>query len=211
MARAKLRAEAEDTRETILRAALQAFAEKGYDGAGTREITTQAGVNHGLIPYYFGSKEKLWQEAVDLAFRDMAGGLKELLADPSVTDDRDRAARMIRAHVHYVAAHPEFVRLMHEEGKRRGPRMRWIVDRHVKPLYDAIAALLERGQQAGTLALDVPPVHFFYLLAGSVGVIFHQAEECRRVSGVDPFDPEVIETHAQLVERLLLGPAPEGS
>jgi AcrR family transcriptional regulator len=190
-----------DSRELLLRAALRSFAEKGFDGASTREIASAAGVNHGLIPYYFRTKQKLWQAAVDLAFGDMKAGLEALLADPSITDDRVRAARMIRAHVHYVARNPEFVRLMHEEGKRRGPRMRWIVDTHVKPLYEAIKTLLERS----TLHVDMAPVHFFYVMAGAVGVIFHQAEECRRLAGVDPFDPSVVEEHARVIERLLLG------
>ena len=185
-----------------MREALRVFSEKGFDGASTREIAAGAGVNHGLIPYYFRTKQKLWQEAVDLAFADMKAGLDGLLADPSIADDRERLGRLIRAHVQYVAQHPEFVRLMHEEGKRRGPRTRWIVDRHVQPLYDAVATLVSRG----TLHVDVPPVHFFYIVAGSVGVIFHQAEECRRLTGVDPFDPAVIEEHARVVERLLLGP-----
>ncbi len=195
-----------ETRQLILRSALQAFAEKGFEAASTREIAAAAGVNHGLIPYYFGTKLKLWQAAVDLAFADMKTDLDAVLADPSVTDDRERAARLIRAHVRYVARSPEFVRLMHEEGKRRGPRTRWIVDRHVKPLYDAITALLEGGD----LRLDFAPVHFFYLLAGAVGVIFHQAEECRRLTGVDPFDPSVVEEHARVVERVLLGTADDG-
>ncbi len=196
-----------DTRGLLLRAALQSFAEKGFEGASTREIASAAGVNHGLIPYYFRTKQKMWQAAVDLAFADMKAGLEALLADPTITDDRERAARMIRAHVHYVARHPEFVRLMHEEGKRRGPRTRWLVDTHVKPLYDAITALLERG----TPHIDIPPVHFFYVVAGAVGVIFHQAEECKRLTGVDPFDPAVVEEHARVVERLLLGATADAS
>ncbi len=195
-----------ETRELLLRAALEAFAEKGFDGASTREIAAAAGVNHGLIPYYFRTKLKLWKAAVDLAFADMKAGVDALLADPSITDDRERTARMIRAHVRFVAAHPEFVRLMHDEGKRRGPRTRWLVDTHVKPLYQAITALIERSPQ-----IDIPPLHFFYVLAGAVGVIFHQAEECRRLAGVDPFEPEVVEEHARIVERLLLGMTAENA
>ena len=204
MARTAAQSEA-GTRELILRAALRAFSVRGFDGASTREIAAEAGVNHGLIPYYFGSKLRLWQAAVDLAFAELSEGLAAILASPSIVDDRERAARVVRAHVRFVAEHPEFVRLMHEEGKRSGPRMRWIADRHVKPLYQAIAGLVERGRARGTLRSDIPPLHFFYVLAGAAGVLFHQAEECKRISGVDPFAPEVVEEHERVVERLLLG------
>ena len=206
MAKAAAAQAGAETRDLIVQAALEAFTEKGFDGASTREIATRVGVNHGLIPYYFRTKQRLWQAAVDLAFADMAAGIESALADPSISDDRERARRMIRAHVHFVARRPEFVRLMYEEGKRRGPRMRWLVDRYVKPQYDAVVRLLERGGAASSLASGVAPVHFFYALAGSTGLIFHQAEECKRVSGVDPFDPEVVEAHARFVELLLLGP-----
>jgi AcrR family transcriptional regulator len=56
------------TRERILAAALQVFAERGFDGARTREIAERAGANLGLIKYYFDSKEQLWKAAVARAF-----------------------------------------------------------------------------------------------------------------------------------------------
>lgn len=210
MARAA-EAEATGAREQILVAALRAFAERGFDGATTREIATEAGVNHGLIRYYFGDKARLWRDAVDRAFAELASGLEAVLGDASIPDDRERVGRLLRGYVRFVARHPEFVRLMHDEGKRRGPRMRWLVDRHVKPLYAALSALVRRAGASGVLPLDVHPIHLHYVIAGSVGLIFHQAEECRRLSGIDPFDESVVEEHARVVERLLLGPPPEPS
>lgn len=195
-----------ETRELILRAALKAFAEKGFDGATTREIAAAAGVNHGLIPYYFGAKLKLWQAAVDVAFAELETGLEAILSDPGIADDRERTGRLIRNYVRFVARHPEFVRIMHDEGKRRGPRMRWLADRHVRPLYDGIRSLMSRAQKRGALPPDVDPVHFLYILAGAVGLIFHQAEECKRLTGIDPFEPSVVEDHARAVQYLFLGP-----
>ena len=196
-----------ETRDRIVSAALDVFTEKGFEAASTRQIAARVGVNHGLIPYYFGTKRKLWQAAVDHAFDDMQEETDAILADPATPDPRERAAQMIRAHVSFVARRPAFVRLMFEEGKRRGERMRWIVDRHVQPLYDSVVEAIEQLPGRGDPALDVSPVHFFYIMAGATGLIFHQSEECRRVSGVDPFDPEIVETHARVVEWMLLGPA----
>lgn len=210
MARAAAaRQEAVDSRELILRAALRAFAQRGFDGASTREIAADAGVNHGLIPYYFGSKGKLWRAAVDLAFGELKAGFDAVLAAPGLLDDRSRVERMIHAHVRFVAAHPEFVRLMHDEGKRGGPRMRWLVDRHVKPLFAVIEALVGRASSRGMLPPDLTPLHFFYVFAGATGLLFHQAEECKRLTGRDPFEPEIVEQHARVVSRLLLGPPQE--
>jgi len=198
-----------DTRETILTAALEAFAEKGFDGATTREIATRAGVNHGLIRYYFGSKPKLWRDAVDRAFAELEARLEAVLDDASIIDDHERVRLLIRDFVRYVGHNPEFARLMHEEGKRRGPRMRWLVDRHVKPLYEVATTMVARARGTSLLPLDIPPVHLHYILAGAVTFIFHQAEECKRLTGIDPFDESVIEDHARFVEHLFLGPPSE--
>ena len=58
------------TREAILRSALAAFARSGYDGVGVREIAQRAGVTGVLVNRYFGSKEKLFSAAVEIAFSD---------------------------------------------------------------------------------------------------------------------------------------------
>lgn len=195
-----------DTRELILAAALKTFAERGFDGASTREIATRAGVNHGLISYYFGNKSKLWRDAVDRAFVALSAGLDAVRDDPAITDDRARTRLLIRGFVRFVAAHPEFVLLMHEEGKRKGDRMRWLVDRHVKPMFEVVSTLVKGASAHGFFPADIAPVHFHYILAGSVGLFFHQAEECKRLSGVDPFDESAIEAHARAVEYLILGP-----
>ena len=206
--RASARAEAsEATRERILAAALAAFSERGFDGASTRQIAARAGANLGLLQYHFGSKQDLWRAAVERAFAELRSGVEQALREPAPADERERTRRLIRGYVRFVARNPEFVRIMHDEGKRRGPRMRWLVDHHVKPLYQAFRAQLERAQQRGALPAHVDALHFHYVLIGAVGLIFHQAEECKRLTGVDPSDPAVTEAHAEAVEHLLLGPA----
>ena len=195
-----------DSRERILRAALAAFSQAGFDGAKTRDIAARADVTLGLLQYYFGSKLELWKAAVDLAFADLGRGLDAVLRDPAPADLRSRLRLLIRAQVHFVGASPEFVRLMHEEGKRRGPRMRWLVDRHAKPLFEKLVPMMLRGQEEGLLPADVAPIHFAYAFIGAIDLIFHQAEECKRLSGIDPTDPEEVEAHARAVEYLFLGP-----
>lgn len=54
------------TRDAILRAARESFAEAGYDRASVRKIATAAGVDPALVLHYFGSKDGLFAEAVSL-------------------------------------------------------------------------------------------------------------------------------------------------
>lgn len=52
------------TREAILEAARQRFAEHGFDGATIRGIAADAGVDPALVHHYFGTKERLFVEAM---------------------------------------------------------------------------------------------------------------------------------------------------
>jgi len=52
------------TRQAIMQSARRAFAKAGYAGAGVREIAHGAGVTAMLVNRYFGSKERLFAEAV---------------------------------------------------------------------------------------------------------------------------------------------------
>ena len=54
-----------DTREAILDAAREAFAEQGYDGASIRGIATSAGVDPALVHHYFGTKDQLFLAAMN--------------------------------------------------------------------------------------------------------------------------------------------------
>lgn len=54
-----------DRRELLLQTAVTVFGRQGYDAAGTRAIAEQAGVNLGLITYYFGSKHDLYLAVFD--------------------------------------------------------------------------------------------------------------------------------------------------
>ncbi|MCP5070327.1 MAG: TetR/AcrR family transcriptional regulator, partial [bacterium] len=182
-----------DTPERILEAALEAFAQKGFEGARTRDIAARAKVTLGLVQYHYGTKEELWKAAVERAFEDLEGGLERVLTDFESLDERALLRVLIRAHVRFVAEHTAFIRIMHDEGKQRGPRMRWLTDLYVKPLFSKITSLIESAQQSGILLSDINPAHFVYALVGAAGMIFHQAEECKRLTGFDPCDPDPIE------------------
>jgi AcrR family transcriptional regulator len=56
----------QDTREAILVAARQAFAERGFDNTSVRQIAGTAGVDPALVHHYFGSKDQLFLDAMQV-------------------------------------------------------------------------------------------------------------------------------------------------
>lgn len=51
--------------EALLDAAERLLVEVGYAGITTRRLAEEAGVNHGLVHYYFGSNEALLVRALE--------------------------------------------------------------------------------------------------------------------------------------------------
>ncbi|GIG89983.1 TetR/AcrR family transcriptional regulator [Plantactinospora endophytica] len=69
-----------DTREVILRAARDAFAERGFDRTSIRAIATSAGVDPALVHHYFGTKDQLFLATIDIPF-DPQELLPQIAAD----------------------------------------------------------------------------------------------------------------------------------
>jgi AcrR family transcriptional regulator len=191
----------EATRERIVKAALAAFAERGFRGASTREIAQRAGTNQGLITYHFRTKDALWRAAADRIFGRLATSLREQLASFGSEDPRERAREAIRVYVGFAAAHPELFRLMVDEGKNAEARMRWLVDTHLEPRYEEFRRL--QGVRAAGIDEALLP-HAYYVMAGAGSLIFAVAPECRRLTGLDPGRETAIEIHADFVARLLV-------
>ena len=62
-------ADPEQTRVTILDAAEDEFAEHGFHGTRMMAIAKRAEVTHGLLHYYFESKDGLYEQVVGRLFR----------------------------------------------------------------------------------------------------------------------------------------------
>ncbi|MEV8552698.1 TetR family transcriptional regulator [Streptomyces glaucescens] len=57
-----------DTRDRILAAAREQFSEHGYEKTSVRGIAKAAGVDPALVHHYFGTKEQVFQAAVETVF-----------------------------------------------------------------------------------------------------------------------------------------------
>jgi AcrR family transcriptional regulator len=198
------RPSADPTRERIVAAALDLFSERSFEGATTREIAARAGVTQPLLNYHFQSKNTLWRAAVDSLFEELTDALAARADGLRGVDDLTATRLIVRDFIFFSAHHPQLHRIITQECKIDGPRMDWLVERHIRPLYDAtverFARLIERGELP-----DIPATHLYYIVTGAGPTMFVLAPECRRLSGIDPSDPNVIEAHADAVCALLFG------
>ncbi|AOS62767.1 TetR/AcrR family transcriptional regulator [Actinoalloteichus hymeniacidonis] len=98
-----------DTRETLLAAAREVFAERSFEQATVRMIAERAGVDAAMVNHWFGGKDGLFATAVALPFDP------GLLIPTVVEGDRAQApARMIGAFLSIWDAHPGgFAALFH--------------------------------------------------------------------------------------------------
>lgn len=215
-----LRPSADGTRRRIIDAAADLFAERSFEGATTREIAARAGVTQPLLNYHFRSKGALWQAAVDSLFDMLAAStaprsseldsLASSGADnpaPSGADNLDPVAaarQRVREFVVFSARHPQLHRIISQESKADSDRMDFLVERHIRPLYEATVAMFEQLVVADRVP-PIAPAHLYYLLTGAGPTMFVLAPECRRLTGLDPEDDSVIEAHADAVCLLLFG------
>ena len=66
--------------EALLDAAERLLVEVGYAGITTRKLAEEAGVNHGLVHYYFGSNENLLVRALERFTERLIARQRELYA-----------------------------------------------------------------------------------------------------------------------------------
>jgi AcrR family transcriptional regulator len=91
----------QDTRRRLLEAALIVFAEKGFEGAGIRDIAERAKANSAMVQYHFKGKEGLYQEALHFAFEQGPVWIHLLLPppEPGEPDARRKALERFKSYV----------------------------------------------------------------------------------------------------------------
>ncbi len=68
--------------EALLDAAERLLVETGYASVTTRRVAAEAGVNHGLVHYYFGSVENLLVRVLERFTERMIERQRAMYADP---------------------------------------------------------------------------------------------------------------------------------
>jgi AcrR family transcriptional regulator len=144
------------SREALLAAAENLFAERGYEGASLNDIASAAGLSRGAPNYFFGSKDQLYSGVIERTFaaRDQATRaafepVREWCNTGSGFDDlRGALASAAEDYMAFLAERPTFVKLIMREELSGGASIR-SRQRRSAPMEDAFAALRSAGAGRG--------------------------------------------------------------
>ncbi len=103
-----------DKKEHIMNAAIELFAEKGFDGSSIRDLAAKADVNVAMVNYYFGSKDKLFEALVENKARFMRGKLDEIENNAKLSEI-EKIDSIIESYVERLLSQPLFHRILYQE------------------------------------------------------------------------------------------------
>lgn len=189
--------------EAVLDAALDAFAERGFEGTSVREIARDLGVSHNLIPQRIGSKDDLWRAAVDHGFGQLAVALASTFDDSGAATDLDRLRAVVVRFIEANAARPALLRIISREAIAPGPRFDHLWERFIDPVRAFGEALLLDLEAAGQVRTGSVALMYFFMTHGAGGPLALPALAERFGVQVDPDDTLAVHRHAVAATDLL--------
>jgi AcrR family transcriptional regulator len=191
------------TQQKLLDAAVEAFSESGFKGTSTRDIADRAGVHHPLITYHFKNKDQLWRSAADRIFREFNISLVKAMAEVPESRPRARAETFIRTYVRYAYNQPALHKFILQESSHPSARLDWLVENHLKPLFDIVVKSLRELQELG-IAPPGDPAILFNMIRVSAGGLLALSEEIKGTSNIDFESEDNLDELAGMIVRCFL-------
>lgn len=196
-------------REELLDVAQRAFAERGFEATGMRDITDQAGVAHGMVRHHFGSKNGLWRAVVDRAVDRYRTALVSYATAENEHPRDVRAATRAAVHAFLTvnAQHPDLLRLTLHESVRGGERLDYLLQQY-QPVAALMAPLFHRARRAGYLHQFTQPAFLLFLLtAGAMPFALPALSAGLLGSPLKPGNAQT-RRHIERILETLYGPEP---
>jgi len=182
-----------ETRGRILGAALTEFSAHGLAGARMDKIAGAASVNKALLYYYYDSKEKLYDAALEMIsakIRDRTMAVFVLESSPG-----ERLLYLALDHFDRIMTQHEFQRLMQQEMIRlhqgESAELPIIVKRVFAPVQAMYQSLVREGIESGEL-IHADWLQIQLAALGANVVYFMSAPVWRILLPFDPLAPEVL-------------------
>ena len=173
---------AEQTKERILKAAIEIFARDGFAGAHVAEIAERAEVNVALLYRYFGSKEDLLQAVLDQFIEAARPQREQLLARQALPSTGEELRALARWGWQYMEQRRDLIKIVLSESLQDHGHNELLFHLFDTMLQNLPPALTERRDEE---ALQLGMTVFFFgltpfLMALAIG------EQWATYYGVDP-------------------------
>src|SRR5690242_2853096 len=154
-------------REDLLAAAVRVFARKGFHTCRVSDIADEAGVSHGLVYHYFASKD----EVLETIFRDNWGPIATAIAAIGAAGDEpaEQVRKVVAVVLHAWRRDQDTVRVLVREISRSPVLQERIGE--FQQAFDALEAIIARGQQSGAFDAALDARFATYALWGTLDEI----------------------------------------
>jgi AcrR family transcriptional regulator len=142
----------EDRPAEITAAAMQEFAENGYDATPVEAVAKRAGISKGLLYLYFKTKEELFKSVIRNFISPRLDALHANIVDSDIGVEaflRGPFLKLARELPRSKARH--LVRLMIAEGHKHPDLTRWYWENVVSKGVGALRLLIQRGVERGEI------------------------------------------------------------
>lgn len=155
-------------KEFILDVAETLFAQKGFDATSVRDISKAANINVAMISYYFGSKEKLFEELFRVRMTVGVSYIKKIAANESLTIVQ-KIDKAIEGYVDRVENNSKFYKvILSEQTTNKNKKIIDFLNQSRSSYVDFFRQLIEEGCRTGVLKNNIDPVFFITTLTGTI-------------------------------------------
>jgi TetR/AcrR family fatty acid metabolism transcriptional regulator len=194
----------QDRRKTILRAAVEVFARKGYHGCRIADVARQAGVAYGLVYHYFQNKEALLESVCAEQWTIFLHALRAASEGPGTAPEQ--LAGICRFAIDVFRTAPAAVRVLLLEVARTPNAFRAGSTRQTfEEAVGIVAGIVSRGVQMGQLRRETEPTVAATCLLGALELTLTSM-----VTGIvrGASDEDVERVKAGLVDQVVGGLLP---
>lgn len=189
-----------DKKDHILDVAEKVFSELGFDGASTRMISGEAGVNMAMLNYYFGSKEGLFIAVFERKIASFQDILQNIGNDERMSSWSKMEA-YIEIYGNKVVSNNCFQKLLYQEmGMNRRTDISDKLRNILMGNIDEIKKILQDGIDKGEFKKDIDIEMAIGTIYGTKNFIINTPLMSTPMFGYDIQDEKVLEE--QLKPRL---------
>ena len=156
---------AQATREAILAAATQVFAQHGFAGGRIEQISSAAQSHDRMIYYYFGSKEGLFIAVIEDTYRRFNEAEQALALN--IAQPQQALTDVIRFVWLYYQQNPEFITLLNTENLLRGQHIGKSTHARAysSPVINITDRVLKSGAALGVFRPDLSARDIYLMIA----------------------------------------------